>query len=586
MERWVCVILAAAALGLAVPVSTRMGVMLGSPADTSDRNSSDDRDTRPHTPENDSVKPIYDDIAADAGVEFVHQPGAIGEFWLPEVMGAGGAILDYDGDGDYDIYVVQGGEIVGDNDRFRNKLFANDGLGRFTDVSAASGADVPGYGMGAWAADYDNDGDVDLFITRLGPNVLLRNNGDGTFTDVSDVAGVADERWGTGAAFFDFDRDGFLDLFVTNYVDWKPHIEPACYMPTGQRDYCTPETAAASPGVLYHNLGDGRFEDVSAQAGISRTRGNGLGVLCSDFDGDGWVDVFVANDMTPGFFWHNKGDGTFEESGALRGCAYNGDGLAIAGMGVAAEDIDADGDFDLVVTNIGAQPHMCLDNEDGYFSDVSHSMGFGRWGVPYTGFGIALFDQNHDARLDGLVVNGAVNGRFTPQRAGNRYAQRNQFIRRDETGRFIDATEELGVPSDKFEISRGAYVVDIDNDGDLDMLVTNNRGPVQLLRNENQSGLSWVMLDLIPGNGNRHAINARVELEVGDRRILREVRPHESYLGTRDPRIHVGLADAQLIDRLTVRWSDGAVEEWVSLPVDRHLRLVQGHAPDFGTEEK
>ncbi len=527
----------------------------------------------------DPVKAVFVDVAAASGIVFTHEADAAGEYRLPEEMGSGGAFIDYDDDGDLDIYLVQGGKVVGANLDYRNKLYRNDG-GRFTDVSAGSGADVPGYGMGCAAADIDNDGDTDLYVTRLGPNVLLRNDG-GRFTDITGSAGVGDPGFGEGAAFVDYDRDGLLDLYVVNYVEWSADEEHACYDPAGDRDYCSPISYPPAQHRLYRNLGGGRFEDATDASGVGAHKGNGLGILCTDVDGDGWVDIFVANDQTPGFLWINRKDGTFEEAGAIRGCAYNSDGLAIAGMGTAAEDFDHDGDYDLVVMNIRDQAHLCLRNDGGFFTDMTHAWGFGGWSMPSTAFGIALFDQDHDGRLDGFIANGAVNRRITSERSDRPFAEPNQFIRRGADGRFRDASGEAGLPIEPVQMSRGAIMGDYDNDGDIDILVTNNRGPARLLRNEQAGANAWAMFDLTPASGARHALNARVEIVAGSEQYLREVRPHVGYLGSNDPRVHVGLGGATTIDRATVTWPGGGRESWADLPVSKHVRLREGASPSF-----
>jgi len=521
---------------------------------------------------------VFTDVAADLGLDFTHVCGADGRFRLPEEMGPGGAFFDYDNDNDLDIYLVQGGPLTGTDDSDRNRLFRNDGH-TFTDVSAGSGADITGYGLGCAAADYDHDGHIDLYVTRLGPNVLLKNNGDGTFTDVTANAGVDDPAFGAGAAFFDYDRDGWLDLYVANYVDWSPQIERACFDPAGRRDYCNPmDYDRPSVDRLYRNLGNGAFADVTEQSGIAAARGNGLGVLCCDFDGDGWIDIYVANDQTPAFLWHNNGNGSFQETAALKGCAFNGDGIAIAGMGVDAQDLDNDADFDLVITNIHDQPHLCLRNDGGMFEDVTHALGFAGWGVPYTAFGVALFDQDNDGRLDCLIANGAVNRLVEPRRTGHEYAEPNQFIRRDATGRFYDASAELGDADNPIEMSRAVITGDYDNDGDIDLLVTNNRGPARLLRNDAPPDNAWTSLELRLKTG-RHAHNARAVLHAEGQTHVREVRTHAGYLGSNDPRIHVGLADATQIDKLQIIWPDGTREHWDNLSVRQHLRLTQGKSP-------
>lgn len=523
-----------------------------------------------------STRPLFVDVTAEAGIEFVHVFAESRQFHLPEQMGSGGAFFDYDNDHDMDLYLVQSGLLNGDATSYRNRLYRNDG-GRFVDVSQGSGADLTGFGMGCAAADVDNDGDVDLVVTRLGGLALLLNRNDGTFEEVSKSRGMVAEGFPTSAAFLDYNRDGSLDLYVTRYVNWLPSREDTCYAPSGARDYCGPLSySALSTDLLFKNLGGGTFENASAAAGIDSAKGYGLGILATDFNNDGWVDIYVANDQTPGFMWINQKNGTFEEAAAMAGAAYNADGLAIAGMGTGAEDFDGDGDYDLLVTNIRNQTHLCLRNEGGHFEDVSHALGFGAWSVPFTGFGVAVFDQDHDGLLDGIIANGAVNMWGAPYRDGNPYAEPKQFFRLTAQGVFRDATSEAGEALAVADIGRSAFMGDYDGDGDMDVVITNNGGPAQLLRNENQSGHSWIMLDLIPAGGARNAINARVELLSGGKTYRREQRPHAGYLSSNDPRIHVGLGQTKEIDHITVSWPLGGKERWENVAVNQHLVLRQG----------
>jgi len=530
-------------------------------------------------PNDDSAKrfPLFADVTKEAGIAFTHVFGEKREWLLPEQIGSGGAFFDYDGDNDLDVYLIQSGHLDRDDPLLRNALYRNDGEGRFSDVSIGSGADIGGYGMGCAAADYDSDGDVDLLVTRLGSCALLRNEGGGKFKDVTVEAGIAIDGFPASAAFLDIDRDGLLDFYVTRYVDWRASRESTCYAGSGVRDYCGPLTyKSPSEDRLYRNLGGGQFQDVSTSSGIAAAKGNGLGVLASDFDGDGWVDIYVANDQTPAFLWFNQKDGTFRERAALSGAAFSADGLAIAGMGVVSEDLDADADFDLLITNIRDQPHLCLQNDGGLFQDVTHSMGFGGWSLQPTGFGVALFDQDNNGQWDGFVANGAVNVWGKPYHENDPYAEPNQFFRRDSSGRFQDATVEAGPAVASVGVSRAALMGDYDNDGNMDILVTNNGGPAQLLRNLNQSGLSWVHLDLIPEGGGRHALNAHIRLTAEGRTYLREVRPNSGYLGSNDPRVHFGLGRVERVDQIEVTWPDGRMERWNGLPVKRILELRQG----------
>lgn len=536
---------------------------------------------------------IFVDVTAIAGLDFQHEADARGDYRFPEEMGAGGAFLDYDSDGDMDIYLVQGGSIDPESSAPRNRMYRNEGNGQFVDVSRETGTDISGYGMGVAAADYDNDGDVDLFVTRVGSNVLLQNDGSGSFTDVTEHAGVGDEGFGASATFFDLDGDGLLDLYVTNYVDWSTAREMHCFDTAGARDYCSPvDYKAPSADRLYRNLGGGAFEDISISSGVASKRGNGLGVVASDFDGDGWVDLYVANDQTSAFLWMNQHDGTLVDEAALRGCAFNIDGMAIAGMGVAVEDLDGDQgedgdlDMDIFVTNIFNEVHLALRNDGGRFEDVSYVWGLGVWGVPYTGFGIALFDQDHDGSLDGIVVNGAVIRRLEALRPGHPYAEPNQFIRRDASGRFFDATAEVGLALTQPEMSRAAIIGDYDNDGDVDVLITNNRGPVQLLRNDNDNDNAWVMLILPTAINGRTTFHTRVVVETAGRRQVREFRPQSGYLSSNDPRLHFGLGAATTIDRIVITLPGGKRWTLEHLPVNTLLtfdgaRLVSGDGQHF-----
>ncbi|MCH7526254.1 MAG: CRTAC1 family protein [Planctomycetes bacterium] len=524
---------------------------------------------------------LFSDITEAAGIDFVHDPGASGHFYLPEEMGPGGAFLDFDNDGDLDIYLVQSGRIPGTDDGaiVGNRLYRNDGHATFVDVTEQSGTGDTGYGLGCACADYDNDGDVDIYVTNYGPNVLLRNDGDGRFVDVSTSAGVAHQGFGTSAVWIDYDRDGYLDLYVANYVTWRPADEGVCYSDSGIRDYCTPLTyRGPQVDVLYHNRGDGTFDDVSAAAGINSAAYNGLGVVAADFDDDGWEDIYVANDQHPNLLWINQHDGTFRDDALIAGCAVNAVGMPEASMGVAAEDVDGDGKIDLFMTHIRGETHTYFRNEGGYFEDVTDAMGLGSWNVLSTGFGTGFFDFDNDGRLDLFIANGAVNRASDPIRPENPYAEHDDLLHRQSDGGFQNTADRCGDLCRVIDMGRGAVFGDVDNDGDVDLLVANNRGPVRLFRNNNRSGHHWTMIRVLAARSGRDAIGARIEIQCGQRRWCRTVRRQYSYLSSSDPRVHFGLGTAARIDRMTIRWPTGRTEQWTDLPVDRLITVREGEA--------
>ena len=503
-------------------------------------------------------KPLFVESAAVTGLDFTHVNGATGQFYMPEVMGSGVALFDYDNDGDLDVFLVQGGSLgtAGAQTPARaaapaSRLFRNDLTAgasgartlRFTDVTARAGVGLHAYGMGAATGDYDNDGDLDLFVTSFGPDTLYRNNGDGTFSDVTREAGVSDPLWSTSAAFVDFDRDGDLDLFVANYLDFTTADNKVCHDPVGARDYCSPRAFRPVPDRLYRNDGQGRFADVSEAAGISTADGNGLGVAVGDYNGDGWLDLYVANDATANQLWINRRDGTFADEGLLSGSALNAAGNPEGSMGIASGDVDADGDEDLFVTNIIGETFVLYVNDGkGDFEDARVRAGLARPTAAFTGFGTEWFDYDNDGWLDLLVANGAVNTIEQQRGQPVPYRMKNQLFRNTGRGQFEETSAAGGPAFARAEVGRGAAFGDIDNDGDTDVVVTNNNGPVRLLINQTNARHHWVQVRLQQDAGQRFAFGARVGIErAGRPTIWRRVKTDGSYLSASDLRVHVGL---------------------------------------------
>ncbi len=530
---------------------------------------------------------IFVDQAQTSGLDFVHFNGMSGELYFSEIVGSGSALFDYDNDGDLDVYLVQGrmlgpGKTLEEplSDRlFRNNLEIAGEL-RFTDVTGDSELMADGYGMGVAAGDYDNDGWTDLYVTHFGANRMWRNHGDGTFVDVTAETGTGDERWSTSAAFLDFDRDGWLDLFVVNYTDFRIASHQSCVNELGESEYCGPKSYEPETDRLFRNLGDGSFADVSAEAGLLAAPGPGLGVAVADFDGDGWPDVYVANDQARNHLWMNQGDGAtvrFREEALVRGCGLDAQGRAQASMGVDAGDVDRDGDVDLFMTHLLREVNTLYVNDgNGLFTDRTTASGLGAPSIGFTGFGTALLDVDIDGWLDLVAVNGEVRIIAEQRAAGDPLPLRqpNQlFLSRG--GTFVDASGRapvLGLPY----VSRGAAVGDVDNDGDPDVVVNNNNGPVQLLVNQAGGASHWLGLRLLTPAG-RDALGAEATfVREGTPPLRRWARTDSSFLVARDPRVVFGLGEDPEGGQVIVRWPSGRRESWEGLAIDRYHTLSEG----------
>jgi hypothetical protein len=500
--------------------------------------------------------PWFEERAQEAGIDFAHVRAFTPRHWFPEIMGGGGCWIDHDGDGDLDLYLVQSGDLAtGDRPNLPNRLYRNERDGTFVEVTEAAGVGDRGYGMGCAVGDYDGDGDLDLYVTNFGPDALLRNRGDGTFTDATAEAGLGQTGWGTSAAFVDYDGDDHLDLFVVNYVHWTPAVEIECFAGGNERTFCNPsQYNAPAADVLYRNRGDGTFADVTEEAGIWRSFGNGLGVASSDFDGDGRVDLYVANDGDPNQLWINRGDGTFTDEALLAGAAVNATGEAEAGMGVAVADVDGNGASDLFVTHLRDETNTLYLNRGGVFDDATSLAGLAAPSVGLTGFGTAFVDFDHDGELDLLVANGRVGRSAAPLVAGDPYAEPNQLFRGLGGGRFEEVAPPGGTREPLIDNSRAALFGDYDGDGAVDVAVVNNGGPLRLLRNRVAHGAGWVRLHLRRAAG-RPTLHARVQLRSGGRNRWRQVQTAYSYCASNEPAVHLGVGNADRLD-LEIEWPD------------------------------
>jgi len=518
---------------------------------------------QPATPpevEDQTSGPLFEEASAKTGLAFEHITGALGEFFMPEIMGSGLVLFDYDSDGDLDVYFLQGAEFS-QSSSHSNRLFRNDlipsGELRFADATAGSGLDHRGYGMGAAVGDYDSDGDPDLFITNFGPNALYQNNGDGTFSDVT-AGGLDDSRWSASASFLDYDNDGDLDLFFTNYVDFNVRNNKDCFDPTGARDYCTPNVYSPVPDRLFRN-DEGRFVDVSQSSGLGAAFGNGLGVTAADFNGDGWTDIYVANDGVANQLWMSQGDGSFADESLLAGAAYNADGRPEAGMGVTAADFDFDGDEDLFMTHLTQETNtLYLNNGRAQFRDVTNRFGLGSPSMAFTGFGSRWFDFDNDGFLDLFIANGAVTIMESQRAEARPFRQRNQLFR-GTNARFEDVSEGFQLEG----ISRGAAFGDIDNDGDIDIVISNNGGPARLLLNQIGAHANWLRV--------RAGLGSRVAVTVDGQERWGRVHSDGSYLSVSEAVAHFGLAKANTVERVVIVSVDGQSRSFDAVSVNETL---------------
>ena len=517
------------------------------------------------------------DVTEKAGINFRHVNGAEGAYRLPETLGAGGAFFDADNDGFLDIYLVNSGywDKPPSAKQATSALYRNNRDGTFTDITTiAKVTNLGNYGQGAACADYDNDGNVDLYVTNFGANVLYRNNGNGTFTDVTGSAGVGDPGWSSSACFLDYNSDGYLDLFVVNYLVYSLDVP---YPPCGEdgvHTYCHPSLFEGAPDRLYRNNGDGTFTDVSQAAGVGGIggmfHGKGLGVVSADFNNDGVPDLYVANDDTRNDFFYNNGDGTFGEISLLAGCAYSFNGVAQAGMGVTVGDYNSDSWLDIFVTNLSYETNAFYrNNGDGTFTDVIYEAHLGKESYLYVGFGTGFFDADSDGWLDLFIANGHIIDNIEDTHDILTYRQPDQLFRNNGDGTFQEISDSAGGYFQRPAVSRGTIFGDYDNDGDVDLLVTQNNGPATLLRNETTPQNNWITIKTLGMISNRDGIGTRLTMTAGRHTQMREVNPGASYMSSHDARCYFGLGTHTTVDRLELRWQSGVVQVFEDLPANQ-----------------
>jgi len=525
------------------------------------------------------------DVTAAAGIKFKHF-SAPEKKYIVESMSGGVALFDYDNDGWLDIYFTNSLTVDTANDpkSARSALYHNERDGTFTDVTEKSGMAYPGWAMGVATGDYDGDGWVDVYVTCLGPNHLYHNNGDGTFTDVTKKAGVDDPRWSAGAAFGDYDNDGDLDLFVTNYVDFQLKDLPEfgkgkfCQF-RGVPVQCGPRGLPGAGDSLFRNNGDGTFTDVSKPAGVSDPDGRfGMSALWSDLDSDGWMDLYVANDSGPNFLYKNNKDGTFKETGLLAGCAVSEDGSEQGSMGLTIGDYNHDGLLDVFVTNFSDEYNTLYRQEKGMsFMDVSFAAKLAQISFPYVGWATDFLDYDNDGWVDLMVMNGHVYPQVDKIGSGTTYAQRIFLFHNDRNGTFSEVAANCGDALMTRRVSRGAAFGDIDNDGDIDVVINNLDGSAVILRNDGGNKNNWISIKAIGSRKNRDALGAQIKVTAGDLVQVKEVYSGGSYISQNDTRLYFGLGKKTRVDSIEVRWPGGGKVETIrDVPVNQPVIIEEG----------
>lgn len=526
----------------------------------------------------------FTDMTTETGVHFRHDAGLAGDFFMPESIGAGLAVFDHDGDGDQDIYLVNGGARgAAPGDSSVNRLFSQEAGGTFIDRTEASGLGDGGYGMGTALGDMDNDGDLDLFVSNYGADVLYRNDGGGRFTNISESAGIAGGGWSTSACFLDADLDGWLDLYVTRYVD--DSAGRTCTDSAGRTEYCGPNTYRGVRDLLWRNLGDGRFEAASEKSGLGVVAGKGLGVVSADFSGDGWPDIYVANDGEKNQMWINDGAGGFEDQALLMGVAYNAFGKPEASMGIALGDLDGDLGLDLYVTHLVRETNTLYTSIGNGMQDSTSSTGIGAKSMPYTGFGTAFFDADQDGDLDLAVANGRVTRADSSAyddsigidaAFASDYGERNLLYLNEGALQMADACAPANAFCRDALVSRGLATADLDGDGDLDLVLSNANGPAQVFRNEMPQQGNWLKVRAMDRALGRDAIGATIEVQAGMLRMVRPVTACYSYLSSSEAVAHFGLGAVPVADSIIVTWPGGTRERFAGVAAGQEVTLLRG----------
>jgi len=522
------------------------------------------------------------DVAHSAGITFRHDNAASTEKYMIETMGSGCGWIDYNQDGLMDLYLVNGAatRLYKPTQPLRSALYRNNGDGTFTDVTEKAGVGAEGlFGMGVAVGDYDNDGFPDLYVLGYDRSILYHNNGDGTFTDVTARAGVSNSgKWASSAACFDYDNDGRLDIVIANYVNWSPDNNAWCgeHKP-GYRGYCHPDVYQGQRPTLYHNNGDGTFTDVSQSSGVGSKPGNGLGVVTFDYDNDGWQDIFIANDAMPNFLFHNNRDGTFREVGYLAGVAVSSEGRPEAGMGTDAADTTGSGWLDLIVTHLDfEQARLYRNLGDGSFEDATYQAKLAYATFHLSGFGTCFMDYDNDGARDLFFANGHILDNIELYHAGTYHAEPKLMFRNTRRGVFENVSDRLGPDFQLPRVSRGAALGDFDNDGDLDVLVSNNGQAPQLLRNDGGNKSHWLQILLIGTTSNRDGVGARIKVVAGDLVLSEQRKGGASYQSAHDPRVHFGLGNRETVDSVEIRWPSGALTRLQNIKGDRVIAVKEG----------